>query len=117
MSLKDLIASAEDIPSELMIIDEWGVEVLLRGMIAGQRLGLLQRATNQRDESVDMQTFYPEVLVLTVHDPETQEPVFTLADRELIMGKSSAVVERLATAGLRLSGFDKTVTDELGKTS
>jgi len=117
MSLKDLIAAADDIPSELMIIEEWEVEVLLKGMTAGQRLSLLQRATNQRDESVDMQLFYPEVVALTVHDPETQEPVFTLADRELIMSKSSAVVERLATAGLRLSGFDRTVSEELGKTS
>jgi hypothetical protein len=43
--------------------------------------------------------------------------VFTTADKDAILAKSSAAVERLANVGLRLSGIGKDEQDAAGKDS
>lgn len=115
MALRDKILAAQDIPSEVVKIPEWGVDVLVRGMSAGDRITLMQDAFDQNTQQVNMSIVYPDVVVACTFDPESDEPVFTPADKDAILGKSSAAVERLANVGLRLSGIGKDEQDEAGK--
>jgi hypothetical protein len=50
-------------------------------------------------------------------DPKTNEPVFTAADKQDIMKKSSKAIEMLASAGLELSGIGEDSADDAGKDS
>lgn len=117
MSLKDKILAATDIPSETLRIPEWDVEVLIKGMSAGDRISLMQSAYDQKTQQVNMAAVYPDVVVSCVHDPETGDPVFTDNDKTAILAKSSAAVEKIADVGLRLSGIGKDADDAAGKDS
>ena len=116
MSLRDKIMAAEDIPSESVSVPEWGVDVLVKGMSAGERIRLMQNAFDQNTQQVNMSIVYPDVLVACTFDPKTGEAVFSDEDKSAILAKSSAAVERLANVGLRLSGIGKDEQDEAGKT-
>lgn len=115
MSLRDKIMAAEDIPSETVKVPEWGVDVLVKGMSAGERLSLMQAAFDANTGQVNMTIVYPDVLVACTFDPESGDAVFTAEDKTAILSKSSAAVERVANVGLRLSGIGKEEQDEAGK--
>lgn len=117
MSLKDKILASSDIPSELLEIPEWDVELLVQGMSAGERLSLMQNAYDQKAQQVNMTIVYPDVVVACAFDPETKEPIFTEADKPELMKKSSAAIERIAAAGLALSGIGQEQQDSAGKDS
>ena len=115
MNLRDTILAADDIPSEKVSIKEWGVDVLVRGMSAGDRITLMQNAYDQSTGQVNMAAVYPDVVVSCLIDPDTDQPVFTDADKALLMSKSSAAIEQIASVGLRLSGIGQDVQDAAGK--
>lgn len=117
MNLRDKIFAAEDIPSETIKVKEWGVELLIKGMTAGERVTLMQNAYDAKTEQVNMSKVYPDVVVACAHDPASGEPVFSDSDKDALMGKSSAAIERIADVGLRLSGIGKEQQDAAGKDS
>lgn len=117
MNLRDKILAAEDIPSETVEIPEWGVELLVKGMTAGDRLLLMQNAYDQVTQQVNMAIVYPDVVVACAHDPETGESIFSESDKPELMKKASAAIERLAGVGLRLSGIGQAEQDAAGKDS
>lgn len=117
MNLRDKILAAADIPSEKITIPEWNVEILVKGMSAGERLHLQKVSYDQKTGQVHMEKMYPDIVVSCCHDPQTGEPIFTDADKEAILSKSSAAVEKIAEVGLRLSGLGKDSQDEAGKDS
>jgi len=117
MSLRDTILQANDIPSEKMHVKEWDVELLIKGMTAGERITLMQTAYDQSTQQVNMAAVYPDVVVACVHDPDTGEALFSPADKDALMSKSSAAIEAIAAVGLRLSGIGSEEQDEAGKDS
>jgi hypothetical protein len=117
MNLRDKILAAQDIPTEKVNIPEWGVELLVKGMSAGDRITLMQNAYDQNTQQVNMAAVYPDIVVSCVFDPETDEHIFTDSDKSALMGKSSAAIEAIASVGLRLSGIGNEQADALGKDS
>jgi len=117
MNLRDKIFAAKDIPSENLHVPEWEVDLVIKGMTAGERVTLMQNAYDVKTEQVNMSKVYPDVVVSCSYDPETDEPVFTDADKEALMNKSSAAIEKIADVGLRLSGIGKDQQDAAGKDS
>lgn len=117
MNLRDKIFAAKDIPSENLHVPEWEVDLVIKGMTAGERVTLMQNAYDVKTEQVNMSKVYPDVVVSCSYDPETDEPVFTNADKEALMNKSSAAIEKIADVGLRLSGIGKDQQDAAGKDS
>lgn len=117
MNLRDKILAAKDIPSEELFVKEWGITVLVKGMTAGERITLMQNAFDQKTQQVNMAAVYPDVVVSCIHDPESGEPIFSAADKDALMGKSSAAIESIAAVGLRLSGIGSEQQDAAGKDS
>ena len=117
MNLRDTILAVDDIPSEKVTIKEWGVDVLVRGMSAGDRITLMQNAYDQQTGQINMAAIYPDVVVSCLVDPDTKEAVFTSDDKPLLMSKSSAAIEQIAAIGLRLSGIGQEEQDAAGKDS
>ena len=108
-SLREKILAAKDIRSERVHVPEWGVEVEVRSMTGAQRARVLQGATV--DGEVDLERLYPILLIETVYDPETGEPVFDAADRDALNAKNSGALERIAKVAMRLSGIDAGAED------
>ena len=117
MDIRAKILAAQDIPTETVTIPEWDVTLLVKGMSAGHRIDLMQTAYDVNTGQVNMSIVYPDVAVACAFDPETGEPVFTVDDKDAILSKSSAAVEKLANVGLRLSGIGKDEQDAAGKDS
>lgn len=114
--LRDRILAAADIPSEVVNVPEWGCDILVRGMSGADRASLLERAVST-DGTVSFSAFYPEVVIATAHDPVSEEPLFKDSDRDLLMQKSGAALDRVSTVGLRLSGMTDDSAKAAGKGS
>lgn len=116
MSLRDRIIAVDDLQREIVKIDQWGVEVEVRGMSGAARAAIVQDAADNNG-NVNFAKMMPEVVVTCVYDPETGEPVFTRDDKDTIMSKNGAALEKINTVAMRLSGFGADAIDIAGKDS
>lgn len=116
MTLRDRILSADDIVSERVNVPEWGVDVDVRTMTGAERARIMQAAADAGGR-VDFERVFPDVVIACSHDPETGERVFGFDDRDALMAKSGAAIDRIAQVGLRLSGFTEASQTEMGKGS
>lgn len=116
MSLRDQILSLNDIPRELVFIKEWNLEIEVRGMTGAQRTRILDLAMDDKS-GINLQLVYPEIVISTSFDPSTGELIFSPEDRDALLSKSANALDKLAQAGMRLSGFTQQASDELGKDS
>jgi hypothetical protein len=114
VSLRDRILAVDDTQREIVKIDEWGVEVEVRGMSGAARAAISQDAANNNG-NIDMRRMMPEIIVQCVYDPETGEQVFADDDREVVMGKSGAALDKIVAAAMRLSGFGANAVDDAGR--
>lgn len=116
MSLRDSILSAGDIRSETVTVPEWGVTVVVKSMNGAERGAFMSTFADQSGR-VDLGTAIADVIINTVHDPETGGRVFEASDRDALNMKSGAALERLAEVGLRLSGLTADAIDAAGNGS
>lgn len=114
MSLRDQILATQDIPSEIVKIKEWNTEVKVQGMTGAERTRILDLATLS-DGVMNLQVVYPEIVISTAFDPETGEQIFSPEDRTALLSKSATALDKLATVGMKLSGFTQEASDDLGK--
>lgn len=115
MSLRDQILNTSDIPKELVTVKEWNVEIEVRGMTGAERTRILDLAVGEGNGEMNLQMVYPEIVISTAFDAQTGEQIFTPADRTALLSKSATALDRLATVGMRLSGFTQETSDDLGK--
>lgn len=116
MSLRDKILQASDIVTERVEVPEWGIAVDVKTMTGAERAMIMQ-STAEAGGQMDFTNIYPEVVIACTYDPETGERVFSYDDKPHLMAKSGLAIDRIALVGLRLSGFTKESTDEMGKDS
>lgn len=114
MSLRDRILAVDDTQREVIKIDEWGVEVEVRGMSGAARAAISQDAADNNG-SINFRKMMPEIVVGCVFDPETGEQVFADTDRDVVMGKSGAALDKIVAAAMRLSGFGANAVDDAGR--
>jgi hypothetical protein len=116
VSLRDRIIAVDDTQKEIVKIDEWGVEVEIRGMSGAARASISQDAA-ENNGNINFLKMMPELVVQCCFDPETGEQVFDSKDKELVMGKSGAALDRIVNIAMRLSGFADKAIDHAGKDS
>lgn len=107
MSIRDRIIAAEDLPSQLVTIPEWDVEVKVVGLTGEGRANYIQSGMDAEGERLPDWLKYstPRLLVETVCDPETGDAVFTEDDIDAINGKNAVILDMLAKVAARLSGL------------
>jgi len=98
MSLRDTILGADDLGEKVVHVDEWDVDILVRGMDGVERTRVQKIATSQ-DVYANA-----DILILIARDPETGDKIFDPADREALAGKSGAAVEHVVLEAIRMSG-------------
>lgn len=116
MDLRNRILAAADLTTEAVEIPEWGVTVEVKTMTGGERARIMQMAA-EAGGKIDFEKVYPDIVIGCTYDPETGERVFDWNDREALMLKSGAAIDRIAQVGMRLSGFTEGAAKELGKDS
>jgi hypothetical protein len=112
-ALRSKILSVKDIKVERISIPDWGVEVNVRGITGAERSAIkaASQVTDRDDDDsvtgqrLDEATMYALLVIESVSDPETGEPVFAAADRDALKEKSAGVLEDVSQIILRLSGL------------
>lgn len=122
MSASDLrskILQAHDIPEETITVKAWDATLLIRGLTAKARANLLQNAVEGQGKNarVNLQKVYPDLVILTTFDPETNERVFQPTDRDALLEKAGGPVEQIAMVAGRLSGLGDDTQANLEKNS
>jgi hypothetical protein len=103
MSLRDKILQAPDLKSESMDIEEWGVTIEVRSMNGTQRARMMKEAFNANAEEISWD--YASLIIAGAYNPETDELIFTEADREELNEKHGGVLEQIALRVLAVSGL------------
>ena len=115
MDLREKILQTDDIPSELVFVDEWDCEIKLIGMSGKRRSTFIVNAIDQETGKVDMEELYPELLIYAMRYPEDNKQIFTDEDRAGLMEKSGKVLEMLAQKATALSGIGAVDVEEAEK--
>jgi hypothetical protein len=114
VSIRDQIINADDIEHEIIEVPVWGVSIEVRSMTGRARTRLIKTATDN-DGQLDMETLYPDMVILCAFDPETGEQIFTQDDRDLLLSKSAGPLELIALAAMRISGMTPDAIEVAGK--
>ncbi len=130
MDLREQIQQADDIQKKIVDLPEWDkgedkCRIEVRSMTGEERAELLQECMKQdpkrpndpKAKIFDMKAAYPRVLIGCSFNPETGEKVFRPEDREWLMKKCSAPLERLSGVAMKLSGLSEEAEEEAGKES
>lgn len=121
VSLAERILSAQDLAEETLEVPEWGVTLLVRGMTGAQRSAFYRAsggnvAGNGGPPQVNVDGSMAFILEACVYDPETGGAVFTPEQAAAALRKSGAVIDRVTTLALKLSGLAPEAAGEaLGK--
>lgn len=115
VSLRDKIFAAEDSRSELVLVEEWDVELEVRSMSGKARAEAMAQYMDRDTGRLDFEALTPELLIRSCYKPGTDEWVFKPGDRDKLNAKSSGPLERLGQIALRLSGLDQRARDAAGK--
>lgn len=110
-NLREKILTAQDIKKELVTVEEWGVQVEVRGLKGSERARLMQDSVDAKTGSVDFVKLYPDLVIASTYDPETGEKVFEPTDRDALNEKSGAALEKIAQVAMRLSGLTQADLD------
>ena len=113
MLTKDEIIAAEDTPTEVVDVPEWGGEVRIRTMNGGERdsfdYALLGRKEGER---IDIRGLKAKLLALTLVNGDGSR-LFTEAEGDLLQAKSSKVLDDLFQVSQRLNGLSQEAVEEM----
>lgn len=101
MSLKDKILAADDRPYRDVTVDEWDAVVRVRGLSGADAVAFAEKI----DADPDSRTVMAELLVMTLHDPDTDGRIFSADDTDALLSRSSTVLSALVGCARDLSGL------------
>lgn len=113
-NLRSQILNADDIKEEIVEVEEWGCKILVKGLTGKARSEILNEAISQ-DGSFDFTKVYPDLVIGTSYDPETEERIFQKEDRDMLNEKSGAALEKIAEIAVKLSGLKEAAQEKAVK--
>jgi len=111
---RDAILQAQDLPTERVFVEEWGGEVIVRGLTAAERDQFEQSIveTRGKDTRVNLRNIRAKLVTLCVVDEEGKR-LFKDEDAELLGRKSAVALNRIFEVAQRLSGLRPEDVEEL----
>lgn len=114
MSFRDKVGDAWAVESSKETVA--GVDIEIRSMSVIDKSHLLKNAST--DGKIDVEKWYPWVILTCCFDPETGEKAFSEEDLEWVASQDSDKIAGLAQKCLSRSGMGSgKVVDEAGKDS
>ncbi len=115
-NLRDQILAADDLTAETMTIPEWGDAVIeIRTMTAEERTNFMGLAYDSSSGDLNFSVLYAAIVIASVYDPETGLQLFTQEDGHALGQKNGAIMERIATKAMEMSGLTEAAVDDAGK--
>jgi len=115
-NLSEIIFAKSDIAEELVHVDAWGVDILVKAMTARDRARMVEQAGGG-EANMNLEQILPDLVILCSYDPESGERIFVPSDRDALLAKSADPIEKIALKAMALSGMSDTAVDEAGKDS
>jgi len=115
-NLSEIIFATSDIAEELVHVDAWGVDILVKAMTARDRARMVEQAGGG-EANMNLEQILPDLVILCSYDPESGERIFVPSDRDALLAKSADPIEKIALKAMALSGMSDTAVDEAGKDS
>jgi hypothetical protein len=115
-NLSEIIFAKSDIAEELIHVDAWGVDILVKAMTARDRARMVEQAGGG-EVNMNLEQILPDLVILCSYDPESGERIFMPSDRDALLAKSADPIEKIALKAMALSGMSDTAVDEAGKDS
>lgn len=115
---RDQILGADDRPTEVVSVPEWGGEVKVRGLSGTERDAYEASIASPRPDGrkhINLRNLRARLVVLACVDPETGDRLFRDDDAEALGGKSAAAVDRLFSVARRLSGLGEDDVEEMAE--
>lgn len=116
---REQILNADDLKTEVVDVKEWGGSVLVKAMTGKERdsfeASILDKS-NPNKPSVKTENIRAKLVAQTVVD-EKGKPIFTVADIEVLGGKSASALSRVYDVSAKLSKITADDVDELAKNS
>ena len=111
---KEAILQAQDLPTELVPVPEWGGEILVRGLTGAERDAFEQSIVEQRGKStrINLRNLRAKLVAMTVVD-EQGNRLFSDDEAEALGRKSAAALNRVFEVAQRLSGLRPEDVEEL----
>ena len=115
---RDAILNADDLPSEVIIVPEWGGDVRVRTMSGSERDAFESSliGSGTKDTTKNLRDLRARFASLVIVDDDG-ERLFSEKDVSALGRKSAAALDRVLTAGQRLNGLTKDDVDELAGNS
>ncbi|CAB4144674.1 hypothetical protein UFOVP1296_38 [uncultured Caudovirales phage] len=114
MSLRDQILQCDDVQKEIIDVPQWNTKIAVHGMSGAARTQMIQNAADN-DGVMNFAKMMPDIVIMCTFDPDTDEQVFSEADREALMLKSGAVLDLIVNTAMRISGLLEGAVDKAGK--
>ncbi len=118
MLSKEDILKADDLKTAVVDVPEWGGQVMIRELTAGQRDRFeqdnLQR--NGKNYQVNLIDMHARLVAMSVVGKDGKR-LFSDADVRALSGKSSKAMDRIFQACQRLNGIGRDDIDEMAKNS
>ena len=118
MLSRDQILKADDLPTEVIEVPEWGGQVCIRTMSGTERDAFESSliGSGGKDTARNMRDLRARFASLVIVD-EDGKRLFTAKDIEALGGKSALVLDRILTVGQRLNGLTSEDVDDLAGNS
>ena len=118
MLTKAQILQADDLPTEVVEVPEWGGSVTVRTLTGTERDAFEESITKRRGDSVEvnMINLRAKLCAMTMIDDDG-ERYFSDADVAELGKKSANVLDRIFAVAQRLNGFGQDDIKELAKNS
>jgi hypothetical protein len=119
VSIAQQIRQANQLGKEVITVADWGVDIEIRSMSAGQRAALQSLVADDALSTGDRQEkMWGFLLLHCCFEVESGQPVFTESDLEWILNESAfGPIDYLTTKCLEVSAIGKKASDDLGKSS
>jgi hypothetical protein len=106
--LRAAALNADDIDIETVIVPEWGGNTYgVKAMTLEEQRRFI-RSVMGADGTVDRDRYAVQLLLASIVDPDTGEPVFEAADAEALAKKSGKATNRLLTVANKQAGLGDT---------
>jgi len=112
---RDEILNCDDMKTQDVNVPEWGGTVVIKMMTGKERDAFEASCINAQDGVFKMDNIRAKLVAKTVIDPETKEPMFTVADIEALGNKSATALDKIFTASQKLSKISEKDVEELAK--
>lgn len=120
MSLRETILKSNDIQTEPVKVEEWGVTVFIKGMTGAERdeyeasLFSIEGKGKNADVKMNRSNIRAKLLIKTIVD-EQGNRIFGDGDVESLGGKSASALDKLFEVAQKLSGLTEADMEELEK--